>query len=107
MYKGCSLSSFSAGQVASTCCNSSCHQTSRPSCILTSEFVRRRTMTLAMDGHCGSVVLLKKNVDDAPITAIGGDDHFRAAIDDAVDERLRAESAEDDRVRRADAGARE
>ncbi len=43
----------------------------------------------------------------ATIAAVGGDDHLRATVVDAVDERLRAESTEDDRVRRPDAGAGE
>jgi hypothetical protein len=39
--------------------------------------------------------------------AVGGDDHLRLAVEDPVAQRLGAEPAEDDRVRRSDPGAGE
>ena len=43
----------------------------------------------------------------APVAAVGGDDQLRLGVVDAVGERLGGEPAEDDGVRRADAGAGE
>ena len=42
-----------------------------------------------------------------PVAAVGGDDQLRLRVVDAVGERLGGEPAEDDGVRRADAGAGE
>ena len=41
----------------------------------------------------------------APVAAVGGDDDLGLRVGDPVDQRLRGEAAEDDRVRGAEAGA--
>ena len=43
----------------------------------------------------------------AAVAAVGGDDELRLGVVDAVGQRLGGEAAEDDGVRRADAGAGE
>ena len=72
--------------------------------------VRRTTMQAFTDG-----VYFKRFVDcgfefhfaAAPPAAIGGHDQFATRVVDAIDQRRAGEAAEDDRVRRADARARQ
>ena len=55
----------------------------------------------------GVRVVLQRDDGAAPPSAVGGDQHLRLRVVDAVAERLGAESAEDHGVRRADLRARE
>ena len=48
-------------------------------------------------------IFLERHDGTAPVTAVGGDEHFGLSIVDAVAQRLRAKSAEHHAVRRADA----
>ena len=49
--------------------------------------------------------MLERNDPAPPICAIRGDDRDRAAVCDAISDAIGAETAEDDRMNRADPGA--
>ena len=58
-------------------------------------------------GHRGVGALLERDDLAAPPGAVGGDEQLRLGVVDAVAQRVGREAAEHDRVRRADAGARQ
>ena len=102
---GCSLSSGSAGQSAEAFAISSCHQWSRPG------VHRDRAAGPPVDDHVLEGrqtwprrvgVLLERHDLAAPIAAVGRDQHLGLAVVVPTGERLGAEAAEDDRVRRPD-----
>ena len=57
--------------------------------------------------NASSTLTLRPAGRSAPVAAVGGDDQLRLGVIDAVGEGVGGEAAEDDRVRRADAGAGE
>ena len=57
--------------------------------------------------HRDVAVALERNLLPAPPAVIGGDDRDALRVVDAIDDRIGRESAEDHRVRRADARARQ
>ena len=57
--------------------------------------------------QCGVRGFFERNNFAAAITSIGGDQHFRFCVANAVDQSLRAKSAKNHRVHRADARARQ
>ncbi len=78
--------------------------------ITTSFSVRRRTRTCSIDGVCAiasSAMSLSAHDRTAAPRAVGRDEHLGFGVVDAVAQRRRGEAAEHDRVRRADARARE
>ena len=111
-----SASIGSGSQSGEAASSSRCHQWSRPSFISAKDSSpspdgRRRTTTQCstegVSRHRLVHHALERNDLSPAIAAVGGDDHSGLRVVDAVAYRLRREPAEDDRVDRADPGARE
>ncbi len=107
-----SSASIGSGAHSGDCpSTSSCHQTSRPSCISTPSWaVRRTTRQRSIDGVsaiAASAISLSATTLPAPPRAVAGDEHLALGVVDPVAQRVRGEAAEHHRVRRAEPCARE
>ena len=105
MNSGASLSIGSAGQTGEALAISSCHQRSRPSCMVTSMPMRRTTTHFSTVGdfsRARSAFCFSGNVLAAPPAGVGGDHQLGGGVVVAVGDGLGRETAEDHRVDRAD-----
>ena len=107
MYSGCSLSSGSGGTVrrgVGLQLVPPVVAARRPVDVRAGPPVDDHVLERGTQGRGGIGVLLERDQLAAAIAAVGGDQDLGLAVLNAARERLGAETAEDHRVRRADAG---